>query len=575
MLETINAGNTENRIKLRIPFISNSPLRSSEHPYVIFDTPGSNAANHEDHLLVLQEALHGMSNGLMLYLTLNTQQDTNDNKEFSEKISSIHEIDKRFTMVIINHADDADFDKYDPKDIKSPIIDALDPSGIYFVSSVMALGAKNNGKFVKQNNARTYKNNKNDYLKNDDDENAQRLYIYDIAPRQLVIAAEKDAQRFFGSAGDDERILVNSGLWHIEQKIKKFGDTYAPYNKCSQSLLYLRKVEKEAKDDMAKAIVEYENSKANYQREFNDVKDKLFNSLLHEKEVFYNKTKDKYKAKMAADAKQAFEAADRSELEKNQKELAEANNNEFKLEDLKKDANTAIIEYAKNFVNSEARGEKKEIAQEKFIGYRNAKKGSDNKTAKEVLKKVKNKFDNNAETAQNTLYESSKDFLEMETENLKDELLKIVVKSQDIDQGKKEELQSLINGFERISFSQESEELFQIKNFINRFSHRLNIRKLTARYNKLLQDEIDEIKITMFESHWQIFKEWGEKLFDNIRERMPELNSDLSSAKEHMDFYKDSIEQLEEAQEALQIYINKINHLMEWKSTSKDTADDI
>ena len=132
---------------LSIPFNSDSPLRNSEHPYVLFDTPGDNVVSdekHKKHIDVLQEALHGMSNGLMLYVTLSNQLHTMSNEELCKKVKDIPEIDTRFTMVIVNQADNADLSEYNRKEIiKSPILIKLQPEGIYYVSSVIALGSKN------------------------------------------------------------------------------------------------------------------------------------------------------------------------------------------------------------------------------------------------------------------------------------------------------------------------------------------------------------------------------------------------------------------------------------------------
>ena len=165
LLQVINDGAIDDRVKIHIPFNSASPLRNSEHPYVLFDTPGDNVANHEHHIQVLQEALRGMSNGLMLYVTVSDQLHTMSNQQLCDKVKAIQEIDTRFTMVIVNQADNADFSEYNRTEIiESPIPIILQPEGIYYVSSVMALGAKTSGDFIKENNSRIYRNNKGDYL---------------------------------------------------------------------------------------------------------------------------------------------------------------------------------------------------------------------------------------------------------------------------------------------------------------------------------------------------------------------------------------------------------------------------
>lgn len=133
LLQVINDGDIDDRVKIHVPFNSDSPLRSSEHPYVLFDTPGDNVANHDHHIEVLQEALHGMSNGLMLYVTVSNQLHTMSNQKLCKDVKDIPEIDTRFTMVIVNQADNADFSEYNRKEIvESPIPVTLEPEGIYY-----------------------------------------------------------------------------------------------------------------------------------------------------------------------------------------------------------------------------------------------------------------------------------------------------------------------------------------------------------------------------------------------------------------------------------------------------------
>ena len=265
LLQVINDGAIDDRVKIHIPFNSDSPLRNSEHPYVLFDTPGDNVANHEHHIQVLQEALRGMSNGLMLYVTVSNQLHTMSNQQLCDKVKAIQEIDTRFTMVIVNQADNADFSEYNRTEIiESPIPIILQPEGIYYVSSVMALGAKTSGDFIKENNSRIYRNNKGDFLLKKGEKYARLLFLYNIAPKQIEIASEEGALHY-SEYGDKERVLANSGLWTIEQEIQRFADNYAPYNKCYQSLLFLLKVREIAENDIADAVRMHDKSRAEYQ----------------------------------------------------------------------------------------------------------------------------------------------------------------------------------------------------------------------------------------------------------------------------------------------------------------------
>ena len=66
-------------IEVDIPFV-NGILPKSQHPIVIFDTPGSNSASNARHLQVLKEAMANMTNGLPVFLSTPDSLDSTDNE---------------------------------------------------------------------------------------------------------------------------------------------------------------------------------------------------------------------------------------------------------------------------------------------------------------------------------------------------------------------------------------------------------------------------------------------------------------------------------------------------------------
>ena len=75
-------------------------------------------------------------------------------------------------------------------------------------------------------------------------------------------------------------------------------------------------------------------------------------------------------------------------------------------------------------------------------------------------------------------------------------------------------------------------------------------------------------------SHTQIFTEWQNGLFNAIENNITDLNPGLRADKEKVAYYKDLIESLRAAQEALNEYIDKINQLMDWKKVVEETPDE-
>lgn len=161
-LEFINAyekrdsSSTEigNMIELHIAFSKTGILGSSNNKFVIFDTPGSNTATNDGHIEVLKEALEGFSNGIPILVSQYETIDTMDNEALCNNILSIDALDNRFTMIVLNKADISDLPEkeFSEKQVKNIMefrsVEKMYASGIFFVSSIMGLGAKNNGVFL-------------------------------------------------------------------------------------------------------------------------------------------------------------------------------------------------------------------------------------------------------------------------------------------------------------------------------------------------------------------------------------------------------------------------------------------
>lgn len=575
LLQEINAGAIEDRVKLHIPFNSDSPLRSSDHPYVLFDTPGDGAANHGEHIEVLKEALHGMSNGLMLYITESKQMQSETNQHLCETVTAIQEIDTRFTMVIVNQADDADFSDHKPQEVLDSVIpQALQPEGIYYVSSIIALGAKTDGDFIKEKNSRTYRNNKGDFVLRKGEKYARLLFLYNIAPKQIEIASEKGAL-VYSEFGDKERIFANSGLWSIEQEIQRFADYYAPYNKCYQSLLFLLNVRVIAENEIVRAVRMHDESRAKYQSQLDAGIQKLLLMLTKSRDEFVGKAKDGYPTEMEASKKEAYVPISKAELVQLEDEFTKELEAALGYTERAEIADNARKKTFKlqNFFNADVRSDMAKSYRywrDKSAERDNAREEIDTTAADRLLSHVKELFNQAILRAQTVLFQSSSDYWKERADDLRKKLLVIVLASQDISQEKREELQGLIEGFEQIAFSGEIEkiferEIFERHAFFRIFEdHHLNKRKLSSRFNSSLKDAIDSIYLKMRTSHSKIFTDWQVRLFSVIEDNITDLNPALRDDKEKVAYYKDLIESLRSAQEALNDYIKKINQLMDW-----------
>ena len=177
-------------ITLVVPFSTSGVIGNSSNKFVIFDTPGSNSNSNQDHAKVLAEAMDGFSNGIPLWVTQYDAHDTKDNAELCDKVLAIDSLDKRFTMIIFNKADDADLPEggFSEKQVKEILeyraIEKMYASGIFFVSSIMGLGGKNDGEFVDRFYRKTFRT-QSPTFSDPEDIDYMSLYKYNIMPAQV------------------------------------------------------------------------------------------------------------------------------------------------------------------------------------------------------------------------------------------------------------------------------------------------------------------------------------------------------------------------------------------------------
>lgn len=150
-------------IEVEVPFVKDGVLGRSRNNFVIFDTPGSNSNSNTDHSKVLADALHGFSNGIPVWISQYESIDSNDNAKLCDDVLNIKALDKRFTMIVLNKADCSDLpeDGFLAKQVQNILeynsVEKMYAGGIYFVSSIMGLGAKNDGNLTDKHYRKTYR----------------------------------------------------------------------------------------------------------------------------------------------------------------------------------------------------------------------------------------------------------------------------------------------------------------------------------------------------------------------------------------------------------------------------------
>ena len=176
-------------ICVNVPFYR-SPLfsnKSSHTTFEIYDTPGSAAAKHEDHLQALKQALQARSNGLPILLT---EPNSTEGTALVDLSKTLHEcgtaLDTNHILLVVNKADTAAKsvkaksthyrnERYgkntgnDPGKPDKSIFGQWKSGWIFFVSSIIALGSKKESeKWFEEDAANTYIDTKHRYVQLND-----------------------------------------------------------------------------------------------------------------------------------------------------------------------------------------------------------------------------------------------------------------------------------------------------------------------------------------------------------------------------------------------------------------------
>lgn len=583
-------------IEISFPFRGEVWDQSSRE-FVIFDTPGSNSASNDKHLKVLKEALHGMSNGLPVYVSEYSSLDSIDNQRLIDEIKGMREIDSRFTMIVVNKADTAklpsrDFTADEVNGVLSLTIPkSLYSEGIFFVSSIMGLGAKRDGHFIDEHYGEIYEDQKRKYS-DETYKYYRRLYRYNIMPGQLKKRADEEAAKC------GNLILANSGLFSVENEIQTFANKYSPYNKCQQSQLFLGKVIQITQTEIQNTRTSSEQARRKMQEQFDQGKQALIDSLKTRKEELVADYTDDYQKDLipvvgkegdkgySVETLRAEEAvltdkyADSMDYQTRQTKAKESigsigSNLKANLRNLlsAKDKES-LKDTGSDFVS-----DFKESVRAQSELYKTRRAVNQN-TSDELLKKINTVFREQMQESAGIINNASRQFWEAHTEELKNELGLVVTDSTALTEDKKEEIENIITTFQSIEFTDLPEDIFVKSDFefglkLGRLVigdvDKLDLDKLSSRYS----DKAHEAAQYMFQiighSHSTSFSTWAQNLLDTVVENIVEFNPLLASQAKAIEEETNKIKDLQTRQEALQDYTRQIQAMIGWKLTANES----
>lgn len=582
--------NTENDmisdlIEVEIPFIS-GVLAQSQHPFVLFDTPGSNSASNAKHLQVLKQAMANMTNGLPIFLCTPEALDSTDNEHLYHIIRDMEELDNRFTMIVVNKADGLKpqtggvLAVEQERTLSQAVPRNLYSGGLFYVSSILGLGAKNNGEFRDESFAETFEEQVYKY----NDPTARRyrtLYTLNIMPAQLKHRANKEA------AEQQDLVYVNSGLFSVEREIENFAGKYSSYNKCFQSQMFLRNVIRITEDEIEDKKTEKDCDRQLIKDKLEEDKQKLvrhLESTADQKRTGYDGLYDEHiRSFLSVDSNNLSI----EQLERKEAELNSSYEEEMGYEERRDDARKAFAIVGEN-LRSRFNGAEKKFsfstlktvasglrddtgsAIDSYSAQRETRHKVDRAVAERLLDFVAETYESSLSDTYELLERTSQTYWTNKTEELRMCLADIVTGSDVLTEERREELERIIITYQRIVFRENhAKDIFKKAKFEKKILFwqldRLNLSKIVNVYRESYDDDIAERCKSIKESHRESAHNWIRSLLDLIIENLVQYSPELSKMAKRIESLTNQIEDLIQCQIKLEQYTEKLCEMMDWK----------
>lgn len=579
-----------NVISLSVPFSQNGVIGTSKNKFVIFDTPGSNSNSNEDHSKVLAEAMDGFSNGIPLWITQYDAHDTKDNAELCDKVLAIDSLDKRFTMIIFNKADDADLpeDGFTEKQVNEILeyraIEKMYANGIFFVSSIIGLGGKNNGEFVDRFYGKKYRTQSLTFS-DPEDIDYLSLYKYNIMPSQVKQNALEYSQE------NENLIYSNSGLYCVEKEIENFASKHSAYNKCQMALAFLNDVIDKTNERIEEKKKTRKEIRDHFEQQL-DEKLLILKQEIDESAKMMEKVngdisksdaeefvKENLKYPMGEDQLATVDANIRKEIfehydyESTEKQLQEAKDKwlEHWQDNRQGLFKRNLIDTAKTLVNDIASDVKN--IQESKSKKNEKEKSLDHMASNETIKYVIDFYQDNIDDAQKKLSTYLDEYWSEKERDFKQQLILKVTESDTLTDSQREEIASKIQNYDINNFKEQANSVFVREKFLKGMllgihiidDEKLNTSRLARIYNDKIKTSVKEISQMMNKDCFVQFKNWERKILDEINAGLTEFNPGLKELVNKIRIETESLNELEQNQTMIRSSLETIESLMSWK----------
>lgn len=579
-----------NVIRLSVPFCESGKLGQSHNEFVIFDTPGSNSNTNMDHEKVLTDSLKDFSNGIPIWVSGYDTIDSVDNANLCDKLYQIEALDKRFTMIVVNKADSVELPKsgLDSDEISNIMeyesVEKMYSSGVYFVSSVMGLGAKNQDGIISDYLLDVFEEKERKFS----DPNARsykKLYEYNIMPEQM-----KQRALEYGETCDNV-IYANSGIYCVEMEIEQFASKHAAYNKCQMVYMFLQGIIDETEKRIEQKTEILERTKKKWEMELDSKKFALVERIRKATQASVNRYEKESGTFIQTYVKETL-VYERSaeEIEKKDQTISEQNEQdanfslyEREYEGAKDSRWRNLVENSQNLFKGHLVDSVKNLAAEWTSDSKtmHQKKESrdltrqtvDRETSDRLLKIVVNEFRKNIVDAQNKLSETAKQHWQENAQAYRDEMVHLITGAEALTEKQREELSTVILSYPTFQYDDDADKVFIKAKFLRGnvlgirlgISERLNTSRLASSYNSRIKHNIDEMAQLMNNSCFTGFKKWQDNLQTLIEENITTYNPELRALTESIREEEERIHELQTNQQTISNSFMTIENMMAWK----------
>ena len=581
-------------IEVEVPFTKEGVLGRSRNKFVIFDTPGSNSNSNTDHSKVLADALQGFSNGIPVWISQYESVDSNDNAKLCDDVLNIKALDKRFTMIVFNKADTSDLPEggFSEKQVKNILeynsVEKMYAGGIYFVSAIMGLGAKNDGELTDKHYRRIYRSQQEMFSEPDDADYAT-LYTYNIMPEQIkneVVEYSKVCAR-----DKTDLIYANSGLFCIEQEMEDFASKYSAYNKCQMVYMFLDEVIHKTNDAIRGKTEFLTRTRETRTKELEAEKQQLLDTLsatTKTKESEYCKESKAFiKTYVDSSLDYSYNPEDLAELDIQITRHNEVENKfAAQINDYTESVNS-LFGHLKSNTQSLLKGNLKELfktikddlvkdykeMQENKNEMDTSRSEIDKATSDEIIGIVVGRYKKSIIDAQEKASAVTKKHWMDNAEALKNTLVAIITGSDALSSKQREELTEIIINHQGLDVDDEANKIFvkakylkgQIFGFRLSTSERLDTKRLANNFNDMIAKSIKAMSADLNDNCYEAFKIWQTHLCSVIEENITELNPQLKQIAELIKEETDKINELADNQQTISSSLDAIKELMDWK----------